>query len=521
VHFQEPTLSSESTPPAASYILTRWLFLRVLGLIYLTAFVSLWAQLDGLVGSNGILPAEPWMRVLREQFPGHYLELPTLAWLSAGDGFLHGLCAAGVLASLLVIFGVAPAPALFLLWLVYLSLMIVCRQFLAFQWDTLLLETGFLAIFFAPWQAISGPSREPPPPAVALWLFRWLLFRLMFQSGAVKLLWADPTWWTLAALDFHYETQPLPTWIGFFAHQLPGWFQRLSVFVMFAIELGMPYLIFARRLPRLIAFGALVGLQVVIALTGNYCFFNWLSITLCLLLLDDAALRRLVPRRWRDRLPAPRVRDGQPMVQRVAVAAFALVVAVVTACQMINLVLECQPQPAGEERWLARPVDAVLRRSDPFRTINSYGLFRVMTTQRLEIVVEGSDDGTSWQAYEFKYKPGDPARRPRFVAPHQPRLDWQMWFAALDHYASPNNRWFLTLLTRLLEGSPQVVSLLDSNPFPDEPPHNIRATLYEYHFTDWSTWREEGTWWRRERLGLYCPIVSRDDLRLREGLEQE
>jgi hypothetical protein len=289
----------------------RWVFLRSLGVIYLIAFVSLWAQIMGLIGRNGILPAESAMAAMRRGADAQHFGLeryhlvPTLCWFKATDGFLKFQCAAGTALAVLLIVGIAPAPCLFLLWLIYLSLATVCQDFLGFQWDILLLETGFLAIFLAPLQLWPGLSRAAPPSRLVLWLLRWLLFKLMFESGCVKLLSGDPAWRSLTALRFHYETQPLPTWIGWYAHQLPAWAQAASAVVMFGIELFVPFLIFAPRRLRQWACLTLVFFQMLIFLTGNYCFFNLLTIALCLLLLDDAALRAFLPERLREALLVP------------------------------------------------------------------------------------------------------------------------------------------------------------------------------------------------------------------------
>jgi len=479
--------------------LTRWLFLRLLGIIYLVAFVSLWTQIDGLIGRNGILPARDYLTTIGGQLgPERFWWLPTFCWISPGDGFLHLQCAAGVLLSLLLIAGVAPVPDLILLWAIYLSLSTVCREFLGFQWDILLLETGFLAIFFAPRQWLPRFSQETPPPLTMLWLFRWLLFRLMFMSGSVKLLSGDAMWRNLTALTVHYETQPLPTWIGWYAHQLPAWFQKMSCGIMFVIELGVPFLIFLGRRARQAACAAFILLMLLISITGNYCFFNLLTVALCVPLLDDELLSRFLPRRM---FPSPPMTAAPAMLQPLrtaGVGVLATIVLLVSGTETTASLLLARglPRPlAGLRRWLS-----------PLRTINSYGLFAMMTTTRPEIVIEGSNDGVNWLTYEFKWKPGDLRRRPAFVAPHQPRLDWQMWFAALGDYRS--NPWFANFLAGLLRGSPNVLALLENNPFPDGPPRYIRAVLYEYHFTDFDTRRATGEWWRRERRTLYCPAVT-------------
>jgi len=489
-----------------SHFLVRWTFLRALGIIYLIAFVSLWAQIDGLVGSQGILPTDQFMESARLQADqqkiglDRYRQLPTFCWWTASDASLRLQCAAGtVLASLLII-GIAPAPCLVLLWLIYLSLATVCRVFLGFQWDNLLLETGFLAIFFAPLQPWPGSSCENRPSRLVLWLLRLLLFKLMFQSGCVKLLSGDQAWRDLTALAVHYETQPLPTWIGWYAHQLPLWIQKLSCLGMLIIELVIPFLFFAPR--RLRMFGGILTalLQVIILLTGNYTFFNWLTLALCLTLLDDFALEKLAPRRLRSLLTFHVSRftnQRLPLLRRALTIPVAIVVLSVTSVQLLWMFGVPSPFKsfAALHQWLA-----------PFRSLNSYGLFAVMTASRPEIILEGSNDGISWLPYEFKDKPGDVKRRPGFVAPHQPRLDWQMWFAALSNWRQ--NPWIINLTTRLLHGSPEVLALLEKNPFPEKPPRFVRASLYEYHFTNFAERRHTGAWWRRQPTGEYLSPIS-------------
>lgn len=485
-------------PP--SFFLSRWVFLKLLGSIYLIAFLSLGFQIPGLIGENGILPAAPWLKAVgAEMGSTAYHLFPTLCWIGgAGEGFLTFLWAGGAILSGLLILGIAPAPILFVLWAFYLSLCTVSRDFLSFQWDILLLEVGFLAAFFAPWRILPSLARESAPSPAVLWLLRWLLFRLLFLSGAVKLTGGDPTWWSLSALQVHYETQPLPTWIGWYAHQLPGWFQRFSCGAMFVIELAVPFLIFLPRRPRIAAFWPLVFLQVLIGLTGNYTFFNLLTIALCLLLLDDASLRKFFPARVAAASLAPRPEAVRRVFRRSVVAVLATVILTVSSFQLYGAF-------ARVSRWPA-PVGRLMAWVSPFRSISRYGLFAHMTTTRPEIIVEGSNDRETWLAYEFKWKPGDPRRRPAFVEPHQPRLDWQMWFAALADYRS--TPWFRNFVVRLLQGSPEVLDLLETNPFPGGPPRYARAVLYQYNFTDLQTKRREGTWWRREQKGLYLPVVS-------------
>lgn len=488
------------------YILTRWLFLRLLGVVYLVAFASLWPQIPGLIGRNGILPAGEFLAsVWAPTEAQRFLLVPTLAWFNASDGFLLLMCGAGVVFSLLLILGVLPVPVLSLLWALYLSLFSVGQVFLGYQWDVLLLETGFLAIFFAPLQVLPGVPREAPPSHTVLWLFRLLAFRLMFFSGAVKVASGDPTWRNLSALSFHYETQPLPTPLAWYAHQLPLWFHTVSSAMMFLIELLVPFLIFAPRRPRIVGAGLLASLQLLIMLTGNYAFFNLLSIALCVLLLDDTFLGRFLPLRLRNRFAGPE-RPVQPShMRRWLTVPLAALILFLSLVHIAYRYIADVPVP--------RPALEVMQQLAPFHIVNSYGLFAVMTTSRPEIIVEGSNDGKTWLAYEFPYKAGDLERAPRWVAPHQPRLDWQMWFAALNPpwEGQLSYGWFDAFMLRLLQGSPEVLALLESNAFPDAPPRYIRAQLYNYHYTN--AGNANGAWWQRELQGLYFPATTLRDRR--------
>jgi hypothetical protein len=502
-----------------SYAIASSLFLRALGLVYGFAFASLAVQVKGLAGHNGILPADMLLQALQNQLgPERLWRLPTLFWLTgAGDAWLVAACWAGAAISLVVACGFLPGPGLLTAWILYLSLTNVCRTFLYFQWDILLIETGLLALLFAPWRRRLRLGALPAPAAPALFLVRWLLFRLMFSSGVVKLTSGDPTWWNLRALDVHYLTQPLPTWTAWWAHQMPGWWHSIECAVMFFIELVSPFFIFAPRRPRRAAAACLIAFQTILIATGNYAYFNYLTIALCLVLLDDdlwpAWLRRrarLLPpadspaaRPSATDLLAPEAGPGPPVVprQRWPIWVTAPVVAVFVILGTADMT----------HRWGFRlywppAVESAEEFLQPFHVINAYGLFAAMTTSRNEIVVEGSDDGQVWQAYEFRYKPGDPMHAPRFVAPHQPRLDWQMWFAALSSYR--NQPWFQNFLVRLLQGSPDVLALLSRNPFPDHPPRYIRARLYDYRFTDLATRRSTGAFWERTEQGLYSPVQS-------------
>jgi lipase maturation factor 1 len=332
------------------------------------------------------------------------------------------------------------------------------------------------------------------PSRIVLWLLRLLLFKLMFSSGCVKLASGDPTWRHLTALTFHYFTQPLPTWIGWYANQLPLGFQKFSCVVMFAIELGAPFLILAPRQVRFFGGGAIALLQILILLTSNYTFFNILTLALCVLLLDDFFLQKFLPSRFYRRSN----NKVQPHWNLPFTVPLAVVFVAISFLEIASVF--------GAQNMFLKPIAIVGQWVEPFRTINSYGLFAVMTTERHEIIVQGSDDSVHWSDYEFKYKPGDLAKHPGFVAPFQPRLDWQMWFAALG--SVDQNPWFQNFCLRLLQGSPEVTALLLKNPFPDKPPRYVRAELYNYQFTNFAERRATGAWWKRESIGEYLPPVS-------------
>ena len=483
-------------PPGSRF--TTWLFLRLLAIIYGIAFASLAVQVVGLVGHDGILPARDWLAAVRAQLgPAGHWYVPTLFWFGAGDRALEGVCLAGTGLAAMLFVGLAPPLVLAALWFCYLSLVSVGQDFLSFQWDSLLLEAGFIAIFLAPWRWLSRPSSDPEPPRLARWLVRWLIFRLMFSSAAAKLASGDPSWRHLTALTYHYETQCLPPWTAWYAHHLPVAFQRFSCASMFVIEGLVPLLcFFAPRRLRFAGAFVTIGFQLLIALSGNYGFFNWLTIALCVPLLDDGLFRHVMPVAASS-LPAARAPAW--LVRPVAVVLLAL--SLVPLSDVLG----------WPRAWLG-PLPALERLLSPLDVVNRYGLFAVMTTRRLEISIEVSDDGVRWREYPFRWKPGPVARRPAYVAPYHPRLDWQMWFAALSDFG--RDRWFLAFCDALLRGSTSVRALMDRDPLPGAPPRYLRALAYDYHFSDAATRRATGAWWTRELIAPYGPPLMLENGRL-------
>jgi predicted DCC family thiol-disulfide oxidoreductase YuxK len=461
------------------YELTSFLFLRLFGLITLCAFVSFAVQAQGLIGSRGILPLHELVDALAPRLGAErFFLMPMAFWLNDSDLAIQAVCWVGAGLSLMLVLGLLPRLSLLLIYALYLSLVYAGQTFMTFQWDTFLLETTVVALLMT------------FRPTTGVWLARWLLFRFMFMSGVVKLISGDPNWRNLSALDYHFLTQPLPTPLAWYVAQLPAGVLKVATGAMFFVELVLPFLIFC---PRRFRFAAAVGillLQGCILLTGNYNWFNLQTMLLCLPLIDDAALRRILPPGLlgftRAGAQAPR-RAATILVNTAALFMVAL-----------SLVQMDDRFGGDPPEWAVAIVDAV----EPFHIVSPYGLFAVMTTTRDEIIVEGSDDGAHWREYEFRYKPGDLNRRPPWNIPHQPRLDWQMWFAALDD--AQRLPWFSRFLERLLENEPSVTALLEANPFPAKPPAYVRAELYDYAYAGRND-HATGRWWDRRLSGLYFP----------------
>lgn len=485
---------------------SRRLLLAGIGGVYASAFVSLGVQMPGLVGEGGILPnADLFVAVAGAEHMG-FMDVPSLCWGSGcSDTALTALWLSGLAAALLLVVGVMPLLAAPVCFVNYLSLVHAGQRFLGFQWDLLLLETGFLALLLVPlraWGPRNSAWRAQPSPAAWL-LMRWLLFRLMLSSGAVKLLSGDPTWWEFEALAYHFETQPLPTVTSWWAHQLPDGLLRAGSFATLVIELGVPFLYWGPRPLRRAAAALTLLLMVTIGATGSYGFFNLLTALLCISLLED----RDLPARLRGWLSpagdAQRARP-RPFAQRVVRGmrgGVVLVLALLGLVPFLNAV--------GIGSRLPDSLGAAYASTRGFLIVNHYGLFARMTTERPELVVEASRDGREWRAYAFRWKPGDPGEAPRAAYLHMPRLDWQLWFAALR--GRPPG-WLAAFCARLLEGSPEVLALLADNPFPEVPPRFVRVTRYDSRFSDASQRRSSGLWWQRGP-GRRILTLSADDLR--------
>ena len=459
-----------------------WLFTRVLGILFTIAFISFGVQVRGLIGSQGILPVAGYLEAVKDTVgSSSFVDAPTIFWWWHSDGALQWTCWIGAALGLICVLGRFQRALFAAIFVLYLSLVTAGQVFMGYQWDFLLLECAFLAIFLTP----SWPR---------VWLCRWLLFRLMFESGCVKLLSHDRVWANLTALAYHYQTQPLPSPLAWYVFHAPMWFHRMSTAFVFVIELFIPFLIFGPRRMKQFAALAFTTLQLLIMLTGNYSGFNLLALSLCLFLLDDRFWGKL----RRGAAHSSSRLGHAPGQWRSNLLSGALVVSVMVVSSLeIAIMFSARVPAAGR---------ALVSGLSPFGVVNSYGLFASMTTIRIEIEVQGSSDGRTWETYAFRYKPADPARAPRWVAPHQPRLDWQMWFAALGNYR--DNPWFSNFMYRLLTASPDVLRLAEKDPFAGHRPKYVRALAFDYRFSDINYRYTPKIWWVRESKGLYFPPSS-------------
>ncbi len=462
-----------------------WLFLRLLGLLFLSAFYSFAIEAQGLIGSDGILPVANLLQAAYSQVGDRsYWLLPTVFWLNSSDLAIQVVCWSGVVLSVFLTLNIFPRLCLLGLYVLYLSLVYAGQTFMTFQWDMLLLETAILAIILIRYRTLG------------IWLLRWLVFRYIFVSGIVKVASGDPAWWDLTALNYHFLTQPLPTSLAWYAYYFPEPILKFATGASLFIELVMPFFIFMPRRLRFLAGFSVLLMQTGIILTGNYNFFNFTTVVICLTLFDDAALQTLIPTKLFKNIQQHRLSKAPWRLTNFAVVIFTVWSVVISFAEFNLRFIGFAPTVSSEVIGLLAPLQMV----------NTYGPFAVMTRKRYEIIIEGSNDGANWREYKFKYKPDELDKKPRWNIPLQPRLDWQMWFAALGPpEASP---WFAQFLKRLLENSPSVTALLADNPFPDMPPVFVRALYFDYTYTTAAEYRETGAWWNRSLVATYIPSVS-------------
>jgi len=484
----------------------RWLFLRALGLIFFSAFYSLLFQIRGLIGPQGLLPAQPYLAEVARVLGGaRFWYVPSVLWWSASDRMLLALCFAGMAASLLLVLNIFPRGMLFVCLIAFLSFISAAQDFSSYQSDGMLLEAGFISLFFAPEGWHPGWGAADPPSRASRYLLLWLWFRIYFESGVVKILSGDPEWRNFTAMDEYYQNGPLPTWIGWYAQHLPHWFHAAAAFLTLALELVLIFGAFLPRPARIVLFFIVTPWQMAIILTSNYAFLNYLVLALAVLLLDDRFLSRMLPQELLS-ADAPSSlatagtfapAGGWRYNLRLGIQGFFLTwIFYVTSVLLVGMLV---PQPL-------LPVSPV-RALEPFRIANQFGLFAVMTRGRYEIEFQGSRDGQNWTPYPFRYKPQDLREAPRIYAPYQPRFDWNLWFASLNGWRE--NLFVFQTEKKLLSGEPNVLQLFAGDPFQGQPPKQIRAILWQYWFTSWKDQREQGLWWRREEVGLYAPTIER------------
>jgi hypothetical protein len=517
----------------------RWIFLRALALIYFSAFYSLLFQIKGLIGPEGILPAQDYLANIAQQLDlERFWYAPSLYWISSSSTMMMAVTWIGLIVAVIAFFNVWPRASFFICFVSFLSFVGASSVFSSYQSDGMLLEAGFLALFFAPRGLLPGWGANSPPSRMSWFLLQWEWFRIYFESGMVKLVSGDQQWRNFTAMDEYYQNGPLPTWIGWYVEHLPHWFHAATVGGTLALELGLVFMMFFPRRVRLILFFIVTPWEIGVILTANYAFLNYLVLSLGFLLLDDKFLLRFVPARFRPREPerisAPTLetQDDQPLsilgvgeasvvtadieesaltgerrtilarlgfslwAARLAVTSFMLTwIAYNTTAELVAIPLHDVSLPET-------PLIAL----EPFRIANQYGLFAVMTRGRYEIEFQGSSDGTNWTAYQFRNKPQALNEAPGIYAPYQPRFDWNLWFASLGGWRE--NEIVPLTEERLLVSDGDVLALFRGDPFPQIPPRFVRAVIWQYWFTTMDEKRQTGAWWRREYLGLYAPELT-------------
>ena len=492
---QLPRIETEWVRPLdpGSYRLASFLLMRLFGLIYTLAFLSLSNQLGPLIGSDGLLPASLYLEKVARSVEGStsaWALMPTIFWFDASDATLQAFCHLGLLLSLLLLCGLTNVFQLIALWAIYLSFNNVGQIFYGYGWEILLLECGFLAIFLAPLG-----RRQAPSPAALIWLYRWVLFRVIIGAGLIKIR-GDSCWLDLSCMSYHYQTQPIPNPLSWYLHQLPPLFHKISVLLTLFVELVVPFFLFAPRRLRHLAGWIQIAFQFLIILSGNLSWLNWLTIALCIPCFDDAALQRIMPRRLADhiqRAPPAEIGHGR----RLTIYALCILVFYLSSPPIRNMI---------------SPQQAMNRSYDPLHLVNTYGAFGHIGKKRYEIVLKGTqdhpdDDHVQWREYEFNAKPGAIDRRPALVSPYHYRLDWQIWFAAMSQY--DKSPWLAHFIYKLLQNKQGALGLLAHNPFPQRAPAYIQADLYEYEFTTFAD--KSDAWWKRKRLGTWLGPLTAED----------
>ena len=495
-------------PTRSSYWITRFLILRLLGAIYAFAFLAAINQIVPLIGEHGLLPVGDFLKnisaALGSDAAGFY-RLPSLFWFGHSDATLLATAWIGFILSLVVLAGYANALLMFVLWFLYMSFVHVGQDWYGYGWEIQLLETGFLAIFLCPLLDMRPfPNRAPPMPVIIL--FRWLIFRIMFGAGMIKMR-GDASWRDATALYYHFETQPLPGPLSRWFHFLPRVVLRFGVWYNHLAELIAPWFVFWPRMARIIAGIIIIALQIILILSGNLSLLNWLTIVPALACFDDRAWSKILPRAFvhRAETAAAHTKPSKPMLVT------SWVLTVVIALYSISPVMN-----------IFSPGQIMNTSFDRLDLVNTYGAFGWVGRERMNIDFEGTmdsvpDEKAIWKSYIYKALPVDLNTRPPQIAPYQLRLDWQIWFASMstpDEYP-----WTVNLIYKLLHNEVATLSLFAANPFPEHPPRYVRAVLYKYSFA--KPGNPEGRWWKRERMGdTWLPAMSADDPRLMDLMKQ-
>ncbi|MEO6848707.1 MAG: lipase maturation factor family protein [Chthoniobacterales bacterium] len=499
-------LQKNSLTERSTFWLTRFVILRLLGIVYAVAFLVAANQILPLVGSHGLLPTGLFLDQTAHYFgtpASAFLRLPSLFWLAHSDATLVTTAWIGFALSLVVVAGYANALLLAVLWFTYMSFIHIGQDWYGFGWETQLLETGFLAIFLCPlWDA--RPFSKRPPPVAIIWLFRWLIFRIMLGAGLIKLR-GDPAWRDLTALDYHFLTQPLPNPLSRWFYFLPKPFLRMGVLFNHVSELVAPWFVFWPRRASIAAGALIILFQFALIVGGNLSFLNWLTIIPALACFDDAVWSKILPRSLIQKAKA--AEEVQQPGERMNTLGWSLaaIIAFLSIPAVMNMV---SPNQVMNESF------------DPLHIVNTYGAFGSVGRERTTVVFEGTSEETLnaktvWTPYLYKALPVKLDRMPPQIAPYQLRLDWQMWFAGMSNVEE--YPWTLHLVWKLLHNDPGILSLFDGNPFPEKPPSYVRAMLYRYKFA--KPGNPHGDWWEREELGQWLPPFSIQSTELRENLQ--
>jgi len=490
----------EKSKATSGYWLTRFVFLRLLGFIYFFAFLSLALQVIPLLGSSGLLPADNFLDAYGSRFGSNvdaFVALPSIFWVGISDNALLILSWIGVILSLVVLIGYANSILMFVLWALYMSFVHIGQTWYGYGWEIQLLETGFLAIFIAPFLEMK-PFPRTPPPVPIIWLLRWLTFRLYMGTGLIKLKGSE-CWKDLTCLFYHYETQPIPNPLSPFFHFLPQWFHKLGVLYAHVASLVAPFFLFWPRYGRYIAGLVLILFQVILLINGNYAFLNILAMIATVSVFDDKFFKWILPkfivRKAEKAEKNCRFSGNQFVVSWIAV----ILVVMLSVPVVVNLLSNNQ---------------AMNTSFNQLHVVNTYGAFGSINSVRHELIILGTsdfviDENTVWKEYEFKAKPGDVNRRGPIIAPYQPRIDWQIWFAA---FSRPDREpWLIHFIWKLMHNDPGTLSLIDSNPFPDRPPNFIKIDFYRYEFSE-----SRDAVWERTFLSSWLPPISKETQGLRD-----